>query len=71
MAKGRPLVVVGIDLAGSPKRSTGLCVLRDLNAETRAVFSDDDILDFVTDARPTLIPINAPAQLAERAVDDP
>lgn len=63
MAKGRPLVVVGIDLAGSPKRPTGLCLLRDLNAETRVAFSNDDILDFVKEARPTLVPIDAPLSL--------
>lgn len=59
MAKSMPLAVVGIDLAGSPKRPTGLCVLRDMTAETHVVFSDADILDFVREARPTLIPIDA------------
>lgn len=55
--------MVGIDLAGSPKRPTGLCVLRDLTAETRVAFSDDDILNFVQETRPTLIPIDAPLSL--------
>jgi hypothetical protein len=45
MTKNPPLVVVGIDLAGSPKRATGLCVLRDLTAETRVVFSDEEIIE--------------------------
>ena len=63
MTNGTPLVVVGIDLAGSPKRPTGLCVLRDLSAETRVAFSDDDILNFVQETRPTLIPIDAPLSL--------
>ncbi len=56
-------VVVGIDLAGSPKRPRGLCALRDLNAETYIAFSDDDILNFVHEARPTLVPIDAPLSL--------
>jgi predicted nuclease with RNAse H fold len=63
MAKTRPLVVVGIDLAGSPKRPTGLCVLRNQNAETRVAFSDDDILNFVKETRPALVPIDAPLSL--------
>lgn len=63
MTKDPPLVVVGIDLAGSTKRPTGLCVLRDLNAKTCVVFSDDDILNFVKEAHPTLIPIDAPLSL--------
>jgi hypothetical protein len=45
MTKNPPLVIVGIDLAGSPKRATGLCVLRDLTAETRVVFSDEEIIE--------------------------
>lgn len=63
MAKHTPLVVVGIDLAGSPKRPTGLCVLRDLSAETRVALSDDEILGFVMEARPALVPIDAPLSL--------
>jgi hypothetical protein len=63
MARNAPLVVVGIDLAGSPRRPTGLCILRNLNAETRVVFSDDDILDIARAVRPALVPIDAPLSL--------
>ncbi len=59
MIRRAPLVIVGIDLAGSPRRVTGLCVLRNLTAETRVAFSADDILDFVREAQPTLVPIDA------------
>jgi len=58
-----PLVVVGIDLAGSPRRPTGLCLLRGMDAETHVVFSDDDILELVRRARPDLVPIDAPLSL--------
>lgn len=63
MAKHQPLVVVGIDLAGSPRRPTGLCLLRGLRAETLVAFSDEQILDFVRQARPDLVPIDAPLSL--------
>jgi uncharacterized protein len=63
MAKNSRLVVVGIDLAGSPKRPTGLCVLHDLAAETSVAFSDEEILDFVREAQPAFIPIDAPLSL--------
>jgi predicted nuclease with RNAse H fold len=63
MAKSPPLVVTGIDLAGSPKRPTDICVLRGLTAETRVAFSDDEILNFVQEARPVLVPIDAPLSL--------
>lgn len=57
------MVVVGIDLAGSPRRPTGLCLLRGLHAETCVLFSDDEILDLVRQARPALVPIDAPLSL--------
>ena len=63
MAKSTSLIIVGIDLAGSPKRPTGLCVLRNLAAETRVAFSDEELLHFVREAQPTLIPIDAPLSL--------
>jgi hypothetical protein len=61
--KNAPFVVVGIDLAGSPKRPTGVCILRNLNAKTHVVFGDEEILDFVREAHPALIPIDAPLSL--------
>jgi predicted nuclease with RNAse H fold len=72
MAKSTTQVVVGIDLAGSPRRRTGLCVLRDLSAETHVAFSDDEILDFVRKAEPVLVPIDAPLSLpnGRRTVHD-
>ena len=57
------LVVVGVDLAGSPRRPTGLCLLRGLRAETHIAFSDNDILHVVRQARPDLVPIDAPLSL--------
>jgi uncharacterized protein len=63
MGKKAQVIVVGVDLAGSLKRPTGVCVLRDLTAETCVAFSDDEILDFVKEFRPTLVPIDAPLSL--------
>ncbi|NGZ98541.1 MAG: DUF429 domain-containing protein [Nitrospira sp. WS110] len=63
VAKNASPAIVGIDLAGSPKRPTGLCVLHDLIAETHVVYSDDEILHFVNDAHPVLVPIDAPLSL--------
>jgi hypothetical protein len=57
------LVVIGVDLAGSPRRPTGLCLLRGLRAETHIAFSDNDILHVVRQARPDLVPIDAPLSL--------
>lgn len=57
------LVVVGVDLAGSPRRPTGVCLLRGFRAETHVAFSDDDILHVVRQAQPDLVPIDAPLSL--------
>jgi predicted nuclease with RNAse H fold len=56
--------VVGIDLAGSPKRNTGVCVLRNKKVVTFAtLFSDREILDFVSFWKPRVIAIDAPLNL--------
>ena len=57
------LVVVGIDLAGSPRRPTGVCVLEGDRARTQLAFSDDEIMAFVKACDPDLIPIDAPLSL--------
>jgi len=62
-AKGKPLVIVGIDLAGAPHRPTGICVLRGLKAQTHIALSDEEILAWVHQARPDLVPIDAPLTL--------
>ncbi|OGG53446.1 MAG: hypothetical protein A3F84_12705 [Candidatus Handelsmanbacteria bacterium RIFCSPLOWO2_12_FULL_64_10] len=56
-------MVVGVDLAGSPHRPTGVCVLRDLRAETRVAYADEEILALIRGAQPALVPIDAPLTL--------
>ncbi len=56
-------VVVGLDLAGVETRPTGLCLLRNLRAETALVYTDDEIVDRVTAAQPALITVDAPLSL--------
>jgi predicted nuclease with RNAse H fold len=52
-----------VDLAGSPRRPTGVCVLRGLTARTCVAFADDEILALVRQAQPALVPIDAPLTL--------
>ncbi len=56
-------VVVGLDLAGSPRRETGACLLRGGRAETAVLYDDAAILDYVAAARPDLVTIDAPLSL--------
>lgn len=63
MANRPLLVVVGVDLAGSPRRSTGVCVLRGLRARTRIALADEEIVGTIEQARPALVTVDAPLSL--------
>ncbi len=59
---------MGVDLAGAAHRPTGICILRGLRAETQVVLGDEEILQRVFDARPDLVPIDAPLSLPDGRV---
>lgn len=62
--KKRTTRVVGVDLAGSPKRNTGICLLRGMTAASFATLhTDEEILAFIDGARPDLVAIDAPLSL--------
>ncbi len=61
--KAKTICVVGLDLAGSPRRPTGACRLRGGRASTTVLFSDEEILAYVAAARPALVTIDAPLHL--------
>ena len=70
--KSQPLVA-GIDLAGSPKRNTGVCLLKGkkiLRWET--LFTDEEILKFIDVSKPQLVAIDAPLNLppGRKSLDD-
>lgn len=72
MGKKQGITVVGVDLAGSPKRPTGVCVLRESRAATSLCFSDEDIMKAVTDAGAGLAAVDAPLSLppGRRSIED-
>jgi predicted nuclease with RNAse H fold len=56
--------VFGIDLAGSEKRNTGVCVLNEkLEAKCFIVHKDEEILELIEKFKPDLIAIDAPLSL--------
>jgi len=56
--------VVGIDLAGSTKRNTGICTLNGKRITGwKTVHTDEEILSLVEQAKPNLIAIDAPLNL--------
>jgi predicted nuclease with RNAse H fold len=65
--------VVGIDLAGSPKRSTGICTLKRGNiALCSIVHTDQEIFKYIEKENPTLITVDAPLNLppGRRSIED-
>jgi len=58
------MIVIGIDLAGSEKRNTGICILNEnLEAKCLVVHKDEEILDLIEKFKPDLIAIDAPLSL--------
>jgi predicted nuclease with RNAse H fold len=56
--------VVGVDLAGSPKRNTGICTLKKNNIiSCSIVHTDHEIINYVQEEDPALIAIDAPLNL--------
>jgi uncharacterized protein len=54
------VLFIGIDLAGSPRRPTGICRLRGRRISTKLVYDDDELLRFIGQLGPTHIGIDAP-----------
>lgn len=54
-------VAIGVDLAGSVKKYTGLCRMRtDLFCESSLCKEDDKIIEFVVSSDPSVVAIDAP-----------
>lgn len=63
MPPGKAIIIVGVDLAGSPRRPTGICILKGLKAETSVAYTDEEILHVIEQVQPSLVPIDAPLSL--------
>jgi predicted nuclease with RNAse H fold len=56
--------IVGIDLAGSPTRNTGICTLKGKTViQCETVHSDEEIISYLKRANPDLVAIDAPLNL--------
>lgn len=54
---------IGIDLAGLSKNPTGIAQLKDKTVKTSLVYTDSEILEYITIHSPTLIAVDAPLSL--------
>ena len=69
----RARVSVGLDLAGSPRRTTGFCRLSvGLAAELAPLYDDEEIVSRTIAARPAIVSVDAPLSLprGRRTIDD-
>lgn len=55
--------IVGLDLAGVESRPTGLCILKDMKAETFLVYKDEEVLKRIEESKPKIVAIDAPLSL--------
>jgi predicted nuclease with RNAse H fold len=73
MIKKKTTLVVGVDLAGSPRRNTGICLLKGMTVASFATLhADEEVLAFIDEARPDLVAIDAPLSLppGRRSIED-
>jgi predicted nuclease with RNAse H fold len=54
------MTFIGIDLAGSPARPTGVCLMRRGRITTSVVFGNDELLDFISRVPPKYVGVDAP-----------
>ncbi|MEM1986248.1 MAG: DUF429 domain-containing protein [Nitrososphaeria archaeon] len=57
------MYVVGLDLSGSSRKDSGICLLYDCNVKTFILFSDEEILEKITTFDARLVAIDAPLSL--------
>jgi len=65
--------VVGVDLAGSPRRNTGICTLETDNiTSVTIVHTDQEIIDYIEEENPSLIAVDAPLNLppGRKSIED-
>jgi len=66
------ILTAGVDLAGVPRRPTGLCILKGLKAKTSLLYSDEEILNYIKKEKPDLVAIDAPLTLppGRKSIDE-
>jgi len=61
-------ITIGIDLAGKPENPTGLAILDNRKVKTSLVYTNNQIMESITQSEPTLIAIDAPFSLPKKGI---
>jgi predicted nuclease with RNAse H fold len=64
--------ILGIDLAASERRDTGVCILNDERARAFVLHSDSELLAIIQKEKPKLVAIDAPLSLPKgrKSIDE-
>ncbi|MGQ9529949.1 MAG: DUF429 domain-containing protein [Candidatus Bathycorpusculaceae bacterium] len=62
------LVIIGIDLAGSPKNPTGWAIWKNKTVKTKLFYTDEEILESIITNKPSIIAIDAPLRLPKKGI---
>lgn len=68
MLKLKSKVIIGIDLAGKEKNPSGFAIWENVQVETCLIYTDNEILEAVLRAKPTIVAIDAPLKLPRRGL---
>jgi hypothetical protein len=61
-------VIIGIDLAGKSENPTGWATWRNKEVKTTLLYTDDEILETITQNKPEIIAIDAPFNLPKSGI---
>lgn len=61
-------IIIGIDLAGSPKNPTGWALWKNKAIKANLVYTDKEILEGVLSHNPSIIAIDAPLRLPKKGI---
>jgi hypothetical protein len=64
----KPKVIIGIDLAGKAENPTGWALWKDKKVETSLIYTNNEILESITQSNPTIIAIDAPFSLPKKGI---
>lgn len=62
------VIIIGIDLAGKPENPTGWTVWIGKTVRTRLVYTDNDVLEGVSNKKPSIIAIDAPLTFPKKGI---
>jgi hypothetical protein len=64
----KSIIIIGIDLAGKPENPTGWAVWKGKTVKASIVYTDNDVLDGISNKKPFIIAIDAPLTFPKKGI---